>query len=152
VVDKVALGNVSSEHFGFSCHFSFSSSGAATTDQLVADVPNGLSECHEIKKKIQKNYITSYEWRMHQRCSRQKIVFKLVDRCVWTLERGISRQGGAKLQPCKSRCIFCFNHLTSDESLACLFLSALRCCARSVSRGFGVSRWAPQAWGPAHRN
>jgi hypothetical protein len=51
VVDKVALGQVFSEYFGFTCQFSFHrplhthrlSSGAGTIDQLVADVPSGLS-------------------------------------------------------------------------------------------------------------
>jgi hypothetical protein len=51
VVDKVALGQVFFEHFGFLCQFSFYrllhihhlSSGAGTVCQLVADVPSGLS-------------------------------------------------------------------------------------------------------------
>jgi hypothetical protein len=55
VVDTVALGQVFSEHLGFPCHFSFHrllhihhhhhhlSSGAATTGQLVSDIPSGLS-------------------------------------------------------------------------------------------------------------
>jgi hypothetical protein len=51
VVDKVALGQVSSEYFGFTCQFSFQrllhthelSSGAGTMGQLVADVPSVLS-------------------------------------------------------------------------------------------------------------
>jgi hypothetical protein len=51
VVDKVALGQVFSEYFGFSCQLSFHrllhthhlSSGAGTIVQLVADVPSGLS-------------------------------------------------------------------------------------------------------------
>jgi hypothetical protein len=51
VVDKVALGQVSSEYFGFPCQFSFHrlphtnqpSSGASTIGQMVADVPSGLS-------------------------------------------------------------------------------------------------------------
>jgi hypothetical protein len=50
VVDKVALGQVSSEYFGFPCQFSFHrmlhtylSSWAGTIGQLVADVPSGLS-------------------------------------------------------------------------------------------------------------
>jgi hypothetical protein len=61
VVDKVALGQVFSEYFGFSCQFSFHrllhthyhlSSGAGTIGQLVADVPSGLSLTtpQEIKK------------------------------------------------------------------------------------------------------
>jgi hypothetical protein len=49
---KVALGQVFSDYFGFSCQFSFYgllhnhhhlSSGAGTKVQRVAAVPNGLS-------------------------------------------------------------------------------------------------------------
>jgi hypothetical protein len=51
VVDKVALGQVFSEYFDFSCQFSFHrlfhthhlSSGAGKLGHLVADVPSGLS-------------------------------------------------------------------------------------------------------------
>jgi hypothetical protein len=52
VVDRVALGQVSSEYFGFPCQFSFHrllhihhhlSSRADTIGQLVADLPNGVS-------------------------------------------------------------------------------------------------------------
>jgi hypothetical protein len=51
VVDKVALGQVFSEYFGFPCQFSFHrllhthhlSSGAGTIGQLVADIPSRLS-------------------------------------------------------------------------------------------------------------
>jgi hypothetical protein len=52
VVDKVALGQVFSEFFGFPCQLSFHrllhihhhlSSGDGTIGQLVADVPSGLS-------------------------------------------------------------------------------------------------------------
>jgi hypothetical protein len=50
VVDKVALGQVVSEYFGFPFQFSFHqllhthlSSGAGSIRQLVADVPSGLS-------------------------------------------------------------------------------------------------------------
>jgi hypothetical protein len=51
VLDKVALGQVFSEYFGFPCQFSFHrllhiyhlSSRAGTIGQLVADVPSGLS-------------------------------------------------------------------------------------------------------------
>jgi hypothetical protein len=48
VVDKVALGQVFTEYFGFPCQFSFHihhhlSSGAGTIGQLVADVPSVLS-------------------------------------------------------------------------------------------------------------
>jgi hypothetical protein len=59
VVDEVALGQVSSEYFGFSCRFLFHqmlhtylSPGAGPISQLVADLPSGLSLIapHEIKK------------------------------------------------------------------------------------------------------
>jgi cytochrome b subunit of formate dehydrogenase len=50
VVDKMALGQASSESFGFPCQFSFHqmfhtnlSSGTGTVGQLVADVPSGFS-------------------------------------------------------------------------------------------------------------
>jgi hypothetical protein len=52
VVDKVTLGQVSSEYFGFLFQFTFQrllhthrhlSSGAGTVDQIVADVPSGLN-------------------------------------------------------------------------------------------------------------
>jgi hypothetical protein len=61
VVDKVALGQVFFECFGFLCQFSFNkllhthlSSGAGTTGQTVADVPSGLSLTppQENKKKV----------------------------------------------------------------------------------------------------
>jgi hypothetical protein len=51
-VDKVALGQVFSEYFGFPCQFSFHrllhthhhlSSGAGTMGQILTDVPSGLS-------------------------------------------------------------------------------------------------------------
>jgi hypothetical protein len=62
MVDKVALGQVFSEYFGYSCQLSFHrllhihdhlSSGAGTIGQLVADVPSGLSltPTQETKKK-----------------------------------------------------------------------------------------------------
>jgi hypothetical protein len=51
VVDKVALGQVLREYFGFPCQFSFHrlldthflSSGAGTVGQIVTDIPSGLS-------------------------------------------------------------------------------------------------------------
>jgi hypothetical protein len=65
VVDKVVLGQVSSEYFGFPFQFSFHqlfhthhlSSGAGTKGQLVAAVPSGLSLTHrkKLKKKTTKN-------------------------------------------------------------------------------------------------
>jgi hypothetical protein len=61
VVDEVVLGQVFSEYFGFPCQFSIHrllhihrlSSGAGTINQLVADVPSGLSliPTQETKKK-----------------------------------------------------------------------------------------------------
>jgi hypothetical protein len=61
VVDKVALGQVFSEHFCFFCQFSFHRllhihihlpSGADTIGQLVVDVPNGLSLTPPHPKKL----------------------------------------------------------------------------------------------------
>jgi hypothetical protein len=50
VVDKVILGKVYFEYFGFPCQFSFHrllhthlSSAVATIDQIVADIPSGLT-------------------------------------------------------------------------------------------------------------
>jgi hypothetical protein len=52
VVDKVVLGQVSSEYFGFPFNFSFHrllnihhhlSSGAGTRGQVVTDAPSGLN-------------------------------------------------------------------------------------------------------------
>jgi hypothetical protein len=70
VVDKVALGQVSSEYFGFPCQFSFYrllqihhlSFGAGTIGQIVADVPNGLSLIppQETKKKTDFWYMTPF--------------------------------------------------------------------------------------------
>jgi hypothetical protein len=61
MVDKVALGQVFSEYFGFPCHFSFHqllnthhlSTGAGAIGQLVADLTSGFSFTlpQEIKKK-----------------------------------------------------------------------------------------------------
>jgi hypothetical protein len=61
VVYNVALGQVFSEYFGFSCQFSFHrpllthhlSSGPGKIGQIVADVPSGLSltPSQENKKK-----------------------------------------------------------------------------------------------------
>jgi hypothetical protein len=63
VVDKVALGQVFFEYFGFPCKLSFHqmlhhhhhlSSGAGTRDQLVADVTGrvSLTSPQETKKKV----------------------------------------------------------------------------------------------------
>jgi hypothetical protein len=66
MVDKVALGLVSSQYLGFPCQLSFHrllhthhlSSGAGTIGQLVADVPSGLSLTppQETKKKTKVIY------------------------------------------------------------------------------------------------
>jgi hypothetical protein len=69
-VDKVALGQVFSEYFGFPCQSSFRllhththhlSSGAGIIGQILADVPSGLSLTppQETKKKKKKNFINS---------------------------------------------------------------------------------------------
>jgi hypothetical protein len=68
-VDKVVLGQVFSEYFGFPCQFSFYrlihthrlSSGAGTIGQLVADTPSGLSLTppQEIKKEKKKRKLVS---------------------------------------------------------------------------------------------
>jgi hypothetical protein len=72
VVDKVALGQVFSKYFGFTCRFSFYpllhthhhqhlSSGAGTIGQTVADVPSGLSLIppQETKKETKNYYMAS---------------------------------------------------------------------------------------------
>jgi hypothetical protein len=66
-VDKVTLGQVFSEYFGFSCQFSFHrlihihhlSSGAGTIGQTVADVPSGrsLTPPQETKKKKRHGFL-----------------------------------------------------------------------------------------------
>jgi hypothetical protein len=63
VVDKVALGPVFSEYFGFSCQLSFhkllhihSSSGATKIDKSVAVILSGLSlSSWKIRKKCSRN-------------------------------------------------------------------------------------------------
>jgi hypothetical protein len=65
VVDKVAPGQVFSEYFGFPLQFSFHrlihthhlSSEAGTIDQLIADVPSGLSHTPPHPKKLKKSKI-----------------------------------------------------------------------------------------------
>jgi hypothetical protein len=69
VVDKVALGQVFSEYFGFPCQFSFHrllhthrlSSEAGTIGQILADVPSGLkislTPPQETKKKKKDNVL-----------------------------------------------------------------------------------------------
>jgi hypothetical protein len=62
VVDKVALGQIFSEYFGFPCQFSFhqllythnQSSRVGTIGQLVADVPSGLSLTPKAPNKIKR--------------------------------------------------------------------------------------------------
>jgi hypothetical protein len=67
-VDKVALGQVFSEYFGFPCQFSFHrllhthhhlSSGAGTIGQQVADVPSGLSLTPRRETKKKRCYVIS---------------------------------------------------------------------------------------------
>jgi hypothetical protein len=68
VVDKVALGQISSEYFGFPCQFSSHrlfhahhhlSSGAGRRGPTVADVPSGLSlKPKQGTKKKKKNTCT----------------------------------------------------------------------------------------------
>jgi hypothetical protein len=66
VVDKVALGQVSSGYFGFPCQFSFHlmlhnhlSSGAGTTGRLVADVPR-LSHPTKLERMISHDVYDKY--------------------------------------------------------------------------------------------
>jgi hypothetical protein len=70
VVDKVAMGQVSSKYFSFPCQFSFHihphhhlSSGAGTIGQIVANVPSGLSltPSQKIKKKMLQKPGYNYE-------------------------------------------------------------------------------------------
>jgi hypothetical protein len=59
VVNEAALGQVFSEYFGFPCQAfhrllhtnHHTSSGAGTTDQIVADVPSGLTSSKVTKKE-----------------------------------------------------------------------------------------------------
>jgi hypothetical protein len=72
VVDKVALGQVFSEYFGFPCQFSFHqllhnhhhlSSGGWYNRPTVADVPSGLSLAsprETLKKKKHQKQLTSW--------------------------------------------------------------------------------------------
>jgi hypothetical protein len=67
-MDKAVVGQVFSEHFGFSCQFSFHrllhshylSSDAGTQGQLVANVPSGLSLTQPQETK-RKNYLIKEE-------------------------------------------------------------------------------------------
>jgi hypothetical protein len=73
VVDKVALRQVFSEHFGLPCQFSFYwllhthhlSSGAGTIGQLVANVPSGLilTPPQETKMKKLQTTLNHESWR-----------------------------------------------------------------------------------------
>jgi hypothetical protein len=64
VADKVALGQVFSEYFGFPCQFSFHRllhthhlpSGAGAIVKMVADVPSGLSLTPPQETKNKKLY------------------------------------------------------------------------------------------------
>jgi hypothetical protein len=73
VVDRVALGQVFSEYFGFSCQFSFHQllhihlpSGIGKIGQTVADVPSGLSLTppKETKKKVMAAFISFHNHRL----------------------------------------------------------------------------------------
>jgi hypothetical protein len=68
-MDKVAMGQVSSEFFGFPCQLSFHqmshihlSSGAGTIGQLVAGIPSGLSLTPHHEKKILQGSFNSNNW------------------------------------------------------------------------------------------
>jgi hypothetical protein len=75
VVDKVALGHVSSEYFGFPCQFLFHrllhthqlSSVDGTIGQVMTDVPSGLSLTppQETKKKIYPHALGSFSSPLH---------------------------------------------------------------------------------------
>jgi hypothetical protein len=70
VIDRVALGQVSSEYFGFPCqfaihllihnHYHHLSSEAGIIGQTVAAVPSGLSLTSWEKKNNKKEYIYDY--------------------------------------------------------------------------------------------
>jgi hypothetical protein len=71
VVHKVAIGQVFSEYFGFTCQFSLHqlfhthlSFGADTIGQSAADVPRGLivsfNPSNEIKKKLHCGLLTGF--------------------------------------------------------------------------------------------
>jgi hypothetical protein len=95
VVDKVALGQVFSEYFGFPCqlsshrllHTHHLSAGAGTIGHLLADVPSGLSLTppQETKKKKLK-YIFKSEllfcYSLHKRnCSDSQVYHYLKYAC-----------------------------------------------------------------------
>jgi hypothetical protein len=92
VVDKVALGQVFSEYFGFHCQFSFHrqlhthhlSSGAGIIGQLVADVTSGLSLTppQETKKK-KKRGILSYNFQYPFQCMLLRL--RLLFRFEWRM-------------------------------------------------------------------
>jgi hypothetical protein len=75
VVNKVALGQVFSEYFGFPCQFSFLrllhthhlSSGAGTIGQILADVPSGLSFTPPQKTKKKLRFLKEHDfYPLHQ--------------------------------------------------------------------------------------
>jgi hypothetical protein len=81
VVDKVALGQVFSEYFGFPCQFSFRrllhihhhlSSGARTIGQLVADVPSGLS-----LTPLQETKLTKLQTWSNLKTTRELVTFSM---------------------------------------------------------------------------
>jgi fatty acid desaturase len=73
VVDKVTLGQVFSEYFGFPCKFSFRrllhihhhvSFGASTIGQLVVDVPSRLNLTPPQEKKTTAFYFVLWSFYM----------------------------------------------------------------------------------------
>jgi hypothetical protein len=69
VADKVTLGQVFSEAFGFPCQFSFHrllhthylSFGAGTVGQLVADVPSGLISLTPLQETTKKTNLNVHK-------------------------------------------------------------------------------------------
>jgi hypothetical protein len=85
--DKVALGQVFSDYFGFLCRFSFHqllhshlSSRAGTVGLLGVDVSSALSltPSHEIKKKIE--LTRSHHWSLYGARSIQSVPFHTIYR------------------------------------------------------------------------
>jgi hypothetical protein len=72
VVNKVTLGQVFSEYFGFTCQFSFHtlphthhlSSVAGTIGQLVAEVPSGLSMTEKNYRSLE--FISKFKYRFYK--------------------------------------------------------------------------------------
>jgi hypothetical protein len=71
VVEKVALGQVFSDYFGFPCKFSFHqllhnhhhlSSGAGTRGELVAAVPNVLKKLMRRRRRRRRRHVPLNVW------------------------------------------------------------------------------------------